>query len=246
MKLSWNTPPTQLLLSTRDVHIWRAVIDLPSKSVEEIEGSLSIDEKMKAQHFRFKRDKSRFIATRGILRLILGCYLGAEPSAIRFCYEKSGKPRLQNAFAKTGIQFNLSHSKGLALYIFSHGHEVGVDIEHMREISEMEQIAEQFFSVRDRVFFGALPRSEKREAFFNLWTRKEAFVKATGDGLSYHLGSFNASVAPGKSLELSRMLGVAEEASTWSIGDVRPAEEFAGAFVVEGESWKVQYWQWPS
>jgi 4'-phosphopantetheinyl transferase len=242
MNPSWNAPPTQLLFSGKDVHIWRAVLDLPGKSVQGLIGSLSIDERMKAEHFRFERDRSQFIAARGILRLILACYLGVEPGAIRFCYEKDGKPRLQNAFAKSGIQFNLSHSEGLALYVFTHGHEVGVDIEYMREMPEMEQIAEQFFSVRDRVFFDALPASEKQETFFNLWVRKEAFVKATGDGLSYPLDTFDVSVASGK---LSRILGTARETSGWSIGDVRPAEGFAGAFAVEGGDWEVQNWQWP-
>jgi 4'-phosphopantetheinyl transferase len=244
MTPSWNAPPTRFLLSRQDVHIWRAVLDLPSKNVQELKGSLSIDERMKAEHFTFERYKSQFIAARGILRLILACYLSVEPGVIRFCYEKDGKPRLQNAFGKTGIQFNLSHSEGLALYVFTRDHEVGVDVEYMREISEMEQIVEQFFSVRERVFFGALPTSEKQETFFNWWTRKEAFTKATGEGLSYPLDRFDVSAAPGKSVELLRTVGGAKEGPRWSMWDVRPAEGFAGAFVVEGGSWEVHYWQW--
>jgi 4'-phosphopantetheinyl transferase len=245
IKPSWNAPPTQLLLSRQDVHIWRAVLDLPSKSVQELEVSLSIYERMKAEHFRFERDRSRFIAARGILRLILASYLSVEPGAIRFCYEKDGKPRLQNAFGKAGIQFNLSHSEGLALYVLTRGHEVGVDVEYMREISEMGQIVEQFFSVRERAFFGGLPTSEKQETFFNWWTRKEAFMKATGEGLSYPLGRFDAIMAEGKSVESLGTLGGAKEGPRWSMWDVRPAEEFAGTVVVEGGGWDVQCWQWP-
>ena len=245
MKPLWNAPSTQLLLSMNDVHIWRAGIDLPSKRVQEFKGSLSTEERIKADRFRFEQDKSRFIAARGILRRILACYLGVDPGTIRLCYEKDGKPRLQNAFGKTGIQFNLSHSEGLAFYVFAEGHEVGVDVEYMREISEMEQIVEQFFSVTERVFFGTLPTSEKQETFFNWWTRKEAFTKATGEGLSYPLDRFDVSAGPGKSVGLLTILGDTKEASRWSMWDVRPAEQFAGAVVVEGEGWDVQYWQWP-
>jgi len=244
MKPSWNAPPTQLLLSRKDVHIWRAVLDLPSKSVQELKGSLSFDERMKAERFSFVRDKTRFIIARGILRLILACYLGVEPGAIRFCYEKNGKPRLQNAGAKTDIQFNLSHSKGFALYVLTRGHEVGVDIEYLREISEMEQIVEQFFSARERVVFRTLPTSEKKATFFRWWTRKEAFMKAVGEGLSYPLYRFDAVLEKGKSVESSGLLEGAHQGPKWSIWDVRPAEEFAGAVVVEGIDWDVQYWQW--
>ena len=245
MTPSWNAPPTQLLLSRKDVHIWLAVLDLPSKILQELKGSLSVDERMRAERFRFERDKSRFIAARGALRLILASYLSVEPGAIRFCYGKDGKPRLQNAFGMTGIQFNLSHSEGLALYVFTRGHEVGVDVEYMREISEMEQIVEQFFSVRERVFFGTLPTSEKHKAFLNWWTRKEAFMKAVGEGLSYPLDRFDVSAEPGKSVELLRTVGVAKEGPRWSIWDVKPGKEFAGAVVAEGEGWDVQCWQWP-
>ena len=245
MKPSWNTPPTQLRLSRENVHIWRAVLDLPSESVQEFKGSLSIDERMKAEHFRYERDRSRFIAARGILRLILASYLSVYPGAIRFCYGKDGKPRLENIFGKTGIQFSLSHSEGLALYVFTQGRQVGIDVEYMREISEMKEIIEQFFSVRERTFFDTLPTSEKQETFFKWWTRKEAFAKATGEGLSYPLDGFDALLAKGKSVESLGILGGAQERPRWSIWDVRPAEEFAGAVVVEGGSLDVQYWQWP-
>lgn len=245
MKPSWNAPPTQHLLSGKDVHIWRAGLDLPIKGVQELKEKLSIDERIKSEHFRFERDRSQFIAARGILRLILGRYLGVEPSTIRFCYEKHGKPRLHKAFATTDIQFNLSRSEGLALYVFTRGHDVGVDIEYMREISEMEQIVERFFSIKDRVFFGTLPASEKQDSFFHWWTRKEAFVKATGDGLSYPLDAFDAALAEEESIESLGILGRAKEGTRWSMWDVTPAEEFAGAVAVEGRGWDVRYWQWP-
>jgi 4'-phosphopantetheinyl transferase len=246
MKPSWNIPPTQPLLLGENVHVWQAKIDLPSKGVQNLKKNLSIDERIKAERFRFDRDKNQFIAARGILRLILTYYLSVEPGAVRFCYDKNGKPRLHNEFGKTGIKFNVSHSEGLAVYVFTRGHEVGVDVECMREISEMEQIIEQLFSAKERVVFNALPISEKRETFFNWWTRKEAFTKATGNGLSHPLDRFDALLAGGKTGESLGILGCAQECQGWSIFDMTPAEEFAGAVVVEGKDWDVQCWQWPS
>ena len=244
-KPSWNAPPTQLVLSKKDVHIWRAALDLPSKRVQELKGSLSIDEMMKAERFRFERDRSQFIIARGILRLILACYLNVEPGAIQFCYRKNGKPRLQNAFGKTGIQFNLSDSEGLALYAFTRDNEVGVDLERIRDLPEMEQIVEQFFSARERIVFRTVPASEKQETFFKWWARKEAFMKAVGEGLSYRLGRFDAILGDGKSVESLGILRGAKQRPRWTMWDIRPDEEFAGAVVAEGGDWDVHCWQLP-
>jgi 4'-phosphopantetheinyl transferase len=246
LKCSWNPPPNNLRLSRKDVHVWRTGLDLPSRSVLELKETLTSDEKMKADRFRFGLDRNRFIAARGILRLILSCYLSVEPGTIRFCYEKNGKPRLQNVFDKQNIQFNLSHSEGVALYVFTQGHEVGVDIECMRKFSEIEQIVEQFFSVKEGVFFATLPASKKQETFFNWWTRMEAFLKAAGEGLSFFPRRFDAVLAEGMPV---KPLGISEGAKkrpTWSMWDVRPAEEFAGAVVVKGRGLNVKFWQWPS
>jgi 4'-phosphopantetheinyl transferase len=245
MKPFWNTPPAQLLLLSRDVHIWRASLDLPGKSVQELKGLLSSDEMRRAENFRFDRDRSLFVAARGILRLILASYLSIEPSAIRFCYEKEGKPRLQNDLGNEGIQFNLTHSEGLGLYVFARGHEAGIDVEHVREISEMEQIVEQFFLVRERVYFSALPACVKRETFFKWWARKEAYMKATGEGLLSPLDRCDALLIEEISGNPSKISRDVHEGPQWSMWDVRPAEEFAGAVVVEGEGWNVRYWQWP-
>lgn len=245
MKLSWKKPATQLMLSRKDVHIWRAFLDLPNKSVQEIKRSLSVDEIMKSERLSFERDKNNFIIARGILRLILACYLSVEPSAIRFCYEKDGKPRIQNAFGKKVIQFNLSHSEELALYVFTLDSEVGADLEKIRDFPEMKQIVDHFFSVRERVFFDTLPTSEKRETFFKWWTRKEAFVKAVGEGLSDRLNSFDVLLCDGKSAESLGILRGATERPRWSIWDVKPGEEFAGAVAVKGGDWNLQSWQWP-
>ena len=241
---SWHTQPAGDLLSGGNVHIWRAFLDLPGKSVEEFKRNLSEDEIMRADRYRYEHDRNRFISARGILRLILAGYLNVKPDAIGFDYEKDGKPGLQKTSDGVDIRFNLSHSEGLALYVFTRGKEAGIDLERMRDFPEMEQIVEQFFSAREQALFRALPSGEKKETFFNCWTRKEALMKANGKGLSYFPRRIDLLPTDGKStgsLKLSRDDG---GQARWSIWDVRPAEEFAGAVVVEEGNWNVQYWQW--
>jgi len=138
----------------------------------------------------------------------------------------------------------LSQSDGLALYAFTRDREIGVDIEHIRDISEMEQIAEQFFSARENAVFRTLPKSKKKEAFFNCWTRKEAFIKAIGEGLSWPLDSFDVSLIPGEPARLLKIEGDSKAASRWSIQDLKPAFGFAAAFAVKGRSGRVHCWQW--
>lgn len=244
MKPVWNMPPNRLLLSREIVHIWRAVLDLSERSIHQLKRSLSIDEMIKAERFNFEHHKNQYIIARGILRLILACYLSIEPVSIRFCYEKDGKPRLQNASGRTDIQFNLSHSDGLALYVFTRGNKAGIDLERIHDFPEMEQIVEQFFSAKERALFCALPASEKKKTFFNWWTRKEALMKATGIGLSYTSQQIDFLPTDKKSIESLEILRNVGDHTKWSIWDVRPAEEFAGAVVIEKGNWNVQYWQW--
>ncbi|MEN6375768.1 MAG: 4'-phosphopantetheinyl transferase superfamily protein [Smithella sp.] len=244
MKPLWKAPPPRFLLPKKNVHIWRAVLDLPGQNVAALKRSLSEDEMIKADRFRFERDRNRFISTRGILRLILAGYLCVEPGYIRFCYEKDGKPRLQNLSGRANITFNLSHSEGLALYVFSRGIEAGIDLERIRHFPEMEEIVEQFFSEKERAVFGALPVCEKKEKFFQWWTRKEALMKAMGKGLSYPLGRIDFLPTNGKLFESFKMSKSEKEQTKWLLWDLIPAEEFAGAVVMEEGKWNVQYWQW--
>ena len=233
MEPLWRIPLADLPLSKKDVHIWRAALDLPSRSIQELKEKLSIDELVRAERFRFERDRNRFIVRLGILRTILGFYMGVEPDEVRFCYGNHGKPRLRNAFGKTGINFNLSHSEGLALYVFSRDHEIGIDVERIHDIPEMEEIVERFFSGKENVVFRALPRSKKREAFFNCWTRKEAFIKAIGEGLFYPLDKFDVSFTPDEPSRLLSIDGDSEKASQWFMLNLKPASGFSVAQLVE-------------
>jgi len=199
---------------------------------------------MRAERFHFEEDGRRFIVRRAILRTILSGYLSVEPSRFQFCYGKNGKPQVADTFGEGKISFNLSHSEGLALYAFAREREIGVDIEHVRDIPEMEQIAESYFSARENAIFRTLPENERKEAFFNCWTRKEAFIKATGDGLSWPLDRFDVSLVPGEPARLLRIEGDSKAASQWFIQDLKPAFGFAAAFAVKGGCGRVHCWQW--
>jgi 4'-phosphopantetheinyl transferase len=176
--------------------------------------------------------------------MILGYYLRVEVGELRFFYGRNGKPRLADTFRSGTIPFSMSSSEGLALYGFTRNREIGIDVESIRDIPEMFQIVNLILSARETQVYRALSEHLKREALFACWTRKEAFVKATGDGLSRPLNRFEVRVDPG---EPAGPLGIDEDRKSvcqWSIHDLKPASGFAAAIAAEGRNWRLRYWQW--
>jgi 4'-phosphopantetheinyl transferase len=232
--------PANLILADNEVHIWSAALERPSAQVEQLAQTLSADEQARADRFYFERDRLRFIVGRGLLRVILGRYLGLEPAGMYFDYSAQGKP----ALAETGLEdkrrlcFNLAHSHRLAVYAFSRGREIGVDVEHIRPIAEAEQIAERFFSAPEITLLQALPLQQKQETFFIIWTRKEAYLKAVGAGLARPLDQFDVSLGPKLVIP-----GDPQEAARWSICDLKPAEGFVAALAVTGNDWQLKIFQ---
>lgn len=226
--LLWASAPADLTIAPEEIHIWQAFLDPGSKNVQAVWKNLSPDEMLRAGRFRFVQDAGWFIAARGTLRLILSRYLEVAPGSIRFRYEKGGKPRLDDAFCKTHIQFNLSRSEGLALFALTRKRPVGVDVEYVRHLEEMESIVGQFFSEKKRALFAKLPEDEKREKFFEWWTLAEALSKALGDGLASDTGRLDAPPAYGD----------------WTTRTICPAPGFAGAVAAEGQGAQIRCWQW--
>ena len=150
-------------------------------------------ERRRASRLRFERDRRRFVAARARLRQLLGARLGVAPQAVEIAYGGRGKPALARRFAGSGLRFNLSHSEGVALYAFSRAGEVGVDLEALRALPEADRIAARVFAPRERATYLALAPRHRPLAFLRLWTRKEAFVKAHGAGLSMPLDSLDVS-----------------------------------------------------
>ncbi|MFL7793851.1 MAG: 4'-phosphopantetheinyl transferase superfamily protein [Anaerolineae bacterium] len=239
----WHLPPSDLALSSDDVHIWCASLEQPDGRVHRLAQTLSGDEMARAERFRFEGDRRRFIVSRGVLRAILGQYLGIEPSHLNFSYGQHGKPSLAAGFGGDALRFNLAHSHELALYAFTRGREVGVDLERVRPLPDAGEIAARFFSRRENAELEGIPDCRKLEAFFTYWTCKEAYIKATGDGLARNLDQVEVSLAPGPARLLS-VGGALEEAARWSLLAMNPASGYVAAVAFEGHRCQLGLWQW--
>jgi 4'-phosphopantetheinyl transferase len=240
----WQKPPPHLCLSVREVHIWRASLDLPADIVQRLHTTLARDEQQRAQRLHFARDRAHFVAARGILRCILSNYLGCAPQQVVFAYSERGKPALSAMVHAPMLRFNVSHSHGLALYAFAYQREVGIDLEHIRTNIDYEQIAQRFFSPQEYATLHALPAGEQCGAFFACWTRKEAYIKAQGDGLWQSLDAFSVTLAPHEPAKLVHVDGSPQQAARWALHSLLPGADYAAALAVEGHDWQGWCWQW--
>jgi 4'-phosphopantetheinyl transferase len=240
----WEPPPANANLLQHDVHIWCAWLDQAIANVEWLAQTLSTDERMRAERFRFEQDRQRFIIGRGLLRTVLGYYLGVEPGQLHFCYGRYGKPALAEMFGTSALRFSLAHAHGLALYTVSRERELGVDLEHFRRVAETEQIVDRYFSEREKAVFRGLAADKKQEAFFTYWTCKEAYLKASGEGLTRPLSQIDVSLVPGEPARLMSIDGDVKEASRWTLQELRPAPGFVAALAVEGQGWRLSCWNW--
>lgn len=239
----WGLPPTVPVLDGDTVQVWRAFLDVAPERVAALYHTLTTDERARAERFRFPIDRARFIVARGVLRAIIARYLDREPGAITFQYSTSGKPSLRDE-AGSGIRFNVSHADGIALYAVTRICEVGVDIEGIRADLASERIAERFFSPREVATLRALRSDRQHEAFFRCWTRKEAYVKARGAGITTALDQFDVSLGPD---EPAVILGSREEGVAchrWSLHHLIPGPGYVGAVALESESHTLTCWQW--
>ncbi|GET42134.1 4'-phosphopantetheinyl transferase family protein [Microseira wollei] len=224
-------PAAENLVLSQDVHIWRAELDQPEWCQTQLAATLSTDEQARAQRFHFDVHRQRFIVGRGILRNILGRYLGKEPGELEFCYSDRGKPSL--AGSNSSVCFNLSHSQSLALYAIAR-RPIGIDLEFIRPLDDALKLAQRFFSPREYAFIAALPPDQKQKAFFQLWTCKEAYLKATGEGLA-GLGQVEVSLTPGGAARLIAH-NKSQEQNSWFLQPLTPDPNYAAAVAVEGQS----------
>jgi 4'-phosphopantetheinyl transferase len=221
-----------LRLPEGEVHVWRVRLDLEEAKRDALSRSLSAEERERAARFHFDRDRHRFQVARGVLRELLGLYLGIAPARVELGVGPGGKPILRE-WAE-GLRFNLSHSGGRALLAFARGRELGVDLEAEREIPEMVSLAENFFSAAEAAAWRALSPEERPAAFFRAWTRKEAFLKATGDGLFRALDSFDVSLGPREPARLLRVADAPSEVERWHLLPIEVGDGFHATMAVEG------------
>ena len=212
------------------VHIWAASLDREPVELQELRGLLSEDELERAARFKFDLLARRFIAGRGILRSLVGAYIGTSPAEVRFRYD-SGKPSLATQPA-VPLHFNLAHADDLAVYAVSRSSPIGIDVERVAPLPDATDIAANHFAPGE---IRRLARArDTAESFYRCWTRKEAFVKALGEGLSYSLDRFEVSLAAD---EPARLLSVDDdpaEAEAWTLLHLDPADGFVGALAVRG------------
>jgi 4'-phosphopantetheinyl transferase len=231
-------------LAADEVHVWRIALNQPINEVQELRTLLASEEISRADRFRFERHRRRFVVVHGLLRVILGRYLGLEPSQLRFVYSDYGKPALAPAPATSGLSFNLSHTHELALVAVTRDRQLGADLEHIRPIPEVEQIAERFFAPQENEMLRALAGSEKLEAFYQTWTCKEAYIKARGEGLSLPLDQFQVVPILGEVAPWLSVKGDPQESSRWSLRKLLPAPGYVAALAVEGKGWQLAQWRY--
>lgn len=241
---SWPSGPETPKLGCGDVHVWCASLDLSASQVKSLQDSLARDELSRAGQYQFQKDRDHFIVARARLREILGRYLKTAPQELRFCYGPYGKPALVANIDKQTLHFNVSHSHGMALYAITREREIGIDLERVRPGLMDEKLAECCFSPQEVGQLHKLPENLQQKAFFTCWTRKEAYLKARGEGLHLELDSFDVSIAPGEPAALLRSSAGPEEISRWSIYDLDVGPDFAAALMVEGHGMQINSWQW--
>jgi 4'-phosphopantetheinyl transferase len=219
-----------------EIHVWHTALDRESETTSQLEETLSLDEKGRADRFHFVNDRNRFVVARGLLRELLGGYLHQDPAGLEFSYGQHGKPALSGANATSGLCFNLSHSSGLAVYAIARGRNLGIDVEHIRADSAGDNIAERYFSAREVSDLRALPPPARADGFFRCWTRKEAYLKATGIGLKIALNSFAVSLAQGQPAQF--FSGVDPH---WHLESYQPAGGYLAAVAYDGAPCTVKY-----
>ena len=251
--------PSSFQLASDEVHSWCASLDVPPETSARLYATLTPDERVRSARFRFERDQQHFIVARGVLRDLVGRYLQTPPGQINFVYNAFGKPDLGPEFA-SGLKFNLSHSgppaplprrgprsAGLALIAIAADSSVGVDLEYIRAQSDYADIARHFFSAAEVDDLIALPSHLHAEAFFSCWTKKEAYLKACGEGFSVPLNGFSVPLTSDPAhtpIDLHVASKDIVPAKRWSLYTLRPAPGYAGALAIEGTGWRLRQCQW--
>jgi 4'-phosphopantetheinyl transferase len=235
----WSSPRATPELANNEIHVWRASLASDETTLRRFQSSLADDERARADRFVFERDRNRFVAARGILRQLLAGYIRRSPSELQFGYGPQGKPLLVRNETTSALEFNISHSHDMALFAFAKKRSLGIDVELLRPEFAGEDIAKRYFSAAEIEELQALPPELRAEAFFLCWTRKEAYIKARGEGLQIPLTSFSVSLTPGQPETLH-----SSDHLRWSLISLRPARQYVAAVIGEGKGWTLRQWEW--
>ena len=227
-----------------EVHLWRARLDQQAASLAELAAILSAPERDRAARFRRTADRDRFVLRRGILRAILGLYLLVEPGKVRLAYGQNDKPYLDRHSPDLGLSFNLAHRQGIALYAVASQGRVGVDIEYLEPFDDLEGVTARSFSERELEALRMVPESERLLAFFTAWTRKEALLKALGEGLSRPPNQVEVYLGSSNTAEVQVTDGPGAGDRFWKVDTVFPEPGYIGAVAAEGRDWQIRWLDW--
>ena len=231
-----------LVLPEDEVQVWRVDLEAIRGDESRWKSVLSSDEAQRASRFHFPADRQRYVAARAWLRTILGGYLDIDPKCVSFAYSLKEKPSLGPAHIGNDVRFNISHSGGIALFAFARKREIGIDVEQVRSDFDVEAIARRFFSAHEQEQLTALSKEKKFDSFFRCWTRKEAYIKATGDGLSLPLHQFDVSIVPENSDALLSTRPDNSEAARWSLREIPAGTGYIAALCARGHGWRLKDW----
>lgn len=225
-----------------EVHVWGVGLDTTPVSISRLQRSLSSEELERANRFRFDADQRRAVIGRGYLRLLLGKILKIPADRLRFEYDQFGKPKL-TPMQGLPLQFNVSHSGDLILIAIAVGRAVGVDVEKIRTDLDFDGVATRYFSTNECKMLASIAGPGRERAFFTCWTRKEAYLKARGVGLSLPLDQFDVSFLPGEEPRLLATRHDPAEAGRWGLRALTLSADYAAALVALGQDWKLKCWK---
>ena len=231
-------------LAPDQIHVWRVPLNQNPTRIPEFKELLSPDERARAERFRFDKDRNQFIECRAALRLLLSQYLNISPTALTFVKAAHGKPALANGHSESGLRFNLSRRDGLALVAIARDREIGVDVELIQAGLPIFEIANVSFSENELAELQSLPEAQQAAGFYNCWTRKEAYVKARGEGFSFPLKQFDVSLTPGAAAKLLAVRGSNTEVDRWTMQDVSAGDGYVAALIFEGPNAAIIYKDW--
>ena len=231
-------------MNQRDVHLWLIDLHHASSLGDRMSQILSCAEQQKAEKFKFDKDRVKYVIAHAALRNILAGYLEVDPAQLEFREGPHGKPQLVLTARSEPLNFNLSHSHEHALIAVTFERQIGVDIEFIKRDFHWQEVAERFFAPGEIARLRVLPQEQQKRGFFTCWTRKEAYIKAKGGGLSIPLQDFEVSLSPGEPASLMSCIRDPEEATRWSLAEIDAGSEYAAAVAVQGHGWRLKCWRW--
>ncbi len=239
----WKPPPQHLTLPPNHVHVWKANLSPPESKLAHLQTILSSDEQARAQRFKFPKHRKAFETARGLLRLILSRYLHTSPESLNFAQESHGKPFLLSPTTPP-LSFNVSHSNDMVLYAVTLKSPVGIDIEYHKPKINIPALIQRICSTEEKEMLMALSPTEQKRGFFACWTRKEAYVKATGKGITVPLEKITVSLPTSPCVELRHLEDDEQDISLWTLSDIQVAPRYTAALAIKGMNNTTDYWAW--